>query len=119
MPATVHVLLETNDRTGFVIGVFADRGMAIDAARSWAQRRARRCHEMDLKTLGPAGAGTYDVIIDESGDRAHVSVGHCPSGERDDCAWHISPFEIVESPSHAGCEQPELLAKAAQEREAS
>ena len=116
MPATVHVLFETNDQTGFVIGVFADRGMAIDAARSWAQRRARRCHEMDLKTFGPAGAGTYRVIIDVSGDRAHVSVVHCPSGEHDDCAWHISPFEIVEQPIRARFEQPELLPKVAQER---
>jgi len=32
--------------------------MAIDAARSWALHRARRCRETDLKTLGASGAGT-------------------------------------------------------------
>jgi len=39
MPAIVYALMESN-RSVFV---FADRGMAIDAARYWAIHRARRC----------------------------------------------------------------------------
>jgi len=58
MPSIAYAVMETNGRSGFVIGVFADRGMAIDAARSWALHRARRCRETDLKTLGASGAGT-------------------------------------------------------------
>jgi len=115
MLAIVYVLVETDDRSGLVIGVFADRGMAIDAARSWALIRARRCREMDLKTFGASVAGTYEVVVDECDTRTRVSVLHCPSGERDDCAWHVSPFEIVGPPSRAEAEQPELLPPPPQE----
>ncbi|HME02423.1 MAG TPA: hypothetical protein VKG38_05270 [Solirubrobacteraceae bacterium] len=99
MPATVYVLTETNTRSGLTIAVFAERCMAIDAARSWALHRARRCREMGLKRFGASGAGTYEGVVAECDTRARVSVLHRPSGERDDCAWHGSPFEIVEPPA--------------------
>ena len=115
MAAIAYAVMETNGRSGFVIGVFADRGMAIDAARSWAIHRARRCREMDLKTFGASVAGTYEVVVDECDTRTRVSVLHCPSGERDDCAWHVSPFEIVGPPTRAEAEQPDLFPPPPQE----
>jgi hypothetical protein len=115
MSAIVYILMEANGRSGFVIGVFADRGMAIDAARSWALHRARRSREADLKTFGASDTGTYEVVVDECDARTRVSVLHRPSGERDDCAWHVSPVEIVGPPSRAEAEQPDLIPQPPQE----
>ena len=92
--------------------------MALDAARSWALRRAARCREMHLKTFGASGAGAYDVVIDEAGSRTHVFVVHCPSGERDDCASHVSAFEIVEPSAGDDAEKAELFPPPPQENTA-
>jgi hypothetical protein len=108
MPATVYVLFETSHQTGSVIGVFAARNRAIEAALSWALWRARRCHEMDLKTYGPADAASYDVVVSESEGHTRVGVVHCPSGEPDDFVWRVSPTEIIGSPADTGLEQPEV-----------
>ena len=108
MPATVYVLSKTN-YPSLVIAVFAHRGMALDAARSWALHRAARCRETDLKTFGPSGAGAYEVVVDESDGRTRVSVLHCPSGEYDARAWHVSPHEIVGPPACVEPQQPELF----------
>src|SRR5208283_4518203 len=67
------------------------------------------------KTFGASVVGTYEVGVDACDTRTRVSVLHCPSGERDDYAWHVSPFEIVGPSSRAEAEQPDRFPPPPQE----
>ena len=47
MPSSVVTLTETTARTGYVLGVFTDFTMAVDAARSHARHRIDWCNAAD------------------------------------------------------------------------
>ncbi len=98
MPATVFTLAETTDRTGYVVAVFRDREMAIDAARSHALHRAQRCRQQDARTFGLSAdhPNEYEVMVRVIGEITDVVVVHIPSGEDDAVSWHIRAFDVVE-----------------------
>lgn len=97
MPSKVYTLTETNGRTGFVVGVFAERATALETARSWADYRLARILVQDEKTFGrPVEPGTYFITVSEPDEHASVTIIHRPSGEADDMAWQIWPFDVVE-----------------------
>lgn len=96
MPAIVFTLAETTDRIGTVLGVFADRQMAIDAALSWARHRAQQCRAHDAKTFGDPGLiDTYQAHLRTLEHGAEAFVIYTPNGERDHLCWHVSPFEVI------------------------
>ncbi len=110
MPTKVFTLTETTDKTGYVLGVFADRAMAIDAARSHARQRIERCHAIDAKTFGAdVPAGTYVLVINEPDAHANISIVHQPSGETDGMAWQIWPFDVIERYPSDEAEQSDLF----------
>jgi hypothetical protein len=99
MTARVYTLTETTDRTGFALGVFAERVLAIEAALSHAEYRIARCIAADEKTFGrPVPEGTYVTSLVEPDEHAKVVIVHRPSGEEDGTAWQIWPFDVVERP---------------------
>lgn len=112
MTTRVYTLTETTGRTGFTLGVFAERAMAIDAALSHAAYRIARCIAVDAGILGrPAPEGTYVPSLLEPDEHAKLVILHQPSGEADDLAWQIWPFDVVERPSPSDAVQTELFAE--------
>jgi hypothetical protein len=110
MTATVFTLTETTDKSGYVLGVFADRAMAIDAARSHARHRIERCRAIDEKIFGaPVPMDEYDLIVNEPDTHANIAIVHRPSGEADGMAWQIWPFETIAQVSLAEAEQTDLF----------
>ena len=98
MPATVFTLAESSDRTGYVLGVFADRDRAIAAARSSAIVRVERCRMQDVKSFG-VGADRqddYEIVLRVVGETTDVVIAHIPSGENDGMSWQIRAFEVIE-----------------------
>ncbi|MBN9560431.1 MAG: hypothetical protein J0H14_06830 [Alphaproteobacteria bacterium] len=98
MPATVFTLAESSDRTGYVLGVFANRDRAIAAARANVIVRAARCRIQDVKTFG-VGADRqddYEIILRVVGETTDVVIAHVPSGENDGMRWQIRAFEVIE-----------------------
>ena len=114
MASKVYTLTETTDRTGYVLGVFAERAMALDAARSWARHRIDHCLRQDEATLGrPVPADTYVIAADEPDEHAKISIIHQPSGETDGLAWQIWPFDVVERERHEHAEIADPMANPA------
>ena len=111
MTARVYTLAETTDRTGYTLGVFAERALAIDAARSHAELRIARCVAADLNTFGrDVPAGTYVTSLVEPDEHARLVIVHKPSGEEDDVRWQIWPFDVIEPPNPADAVQTDLFA---------
>jgi hypothetical protein len=109
MALNVYTVTETTDRTGYVLGVFAERAMALDAGLSWAQHRINHCLRQDEAVLGhPPPADTYVIAVDEPDEHASITIIHQPSGETDGLAWQIWPFDVVERerPDHAQIVDP-------------
>ena len=118
MPTTVFTLTETTDRTGYVIGVFAERGMALDAGHSHARHRIDRCRASDERTFGqPVLADTYDIVVREPDAHANITSVHAPSGEIDTVAWQIWPFEIIQPEASTEPEQCDLFPRGVAELE--
>ena len=113
MTTRVYTLTETTDRTGFTLGVFAARSLAIDAARAHAEQRIARCIAADESTFGRAvPAGTYTAALVDPDDHAKLVIVHRPSGEEDDVRWQIWPFDIIEPPDLSDAVQTDLFAAA-------
>ncbi len=111
MAARVYTLTETTNRTGYTLGVFADRALAIDAARLHAEQRIARCVEADLNILGrDVPAGTYVTSLVEPDEHARLVIVHQPSGEEDDVRWQIWPFDVIEPPNASDAVQTDLFA---------
>ena len=98
MPATVFTLAESSDRTGYVLGVFADRDRAIAAARANAAVRAERCRMQDIKIfdVGTDRQDEYEIVLRVVGETTDVVTAHVPSGENDGMSWQIRAFEVIE-----------------------
>ena len=98
MAATVFTLAESSGRTGYVLGVFADRDRAIAAARANAIVRAERCRIQDIKTFG-VGADRQDdseIVLRVVGETTGLVIAHVPSGESDGMSRQIRAFEVIE-----------------------
>ena len=94
MPAKVYTLTETTDRAGYVLGVFADRTLAVDAAMSHARWRIERCLASDTKSFGgQVPEGTYSAVMTAPDEHAKLVIVHQPSGETDPVSWQIWPFD--------------------------
>lgn len=114
MRSKVFTLTETTGETGFVLGVFADKALALDAARSWANHRLRRCQQQDEATFGHRPAeGTYAVVETEQGEHVELSIVHAASGEADSLAWQIRPFDVARRKRVAHAEAASPSAQAA------
>ncbi len=61
MPTTVYTLLCQTDRTGQVLGVFADRVHAAEIARSCAATHAEKLRRQDQQTFKAPVAADIDV----------------------------------------------------------
>jgi hypothetical protein len=98
MPATVFTLAESSNRTGYVLGVFADRERAIAAARANAIVRAERCRIQDIETFGVSAdwQDDYEIVLRVVGETTDVVIAHVPSGENDGMSWQIRAFEVIE-----------------------
>ena len=113
MTTKVYTLTETTDRTGYPLGVFADRDMAIDVAYSHATLRIARCIAQDENTFGkPVAEGTYFSSLTSPDEHVKLVIVHQPSGEEDGVAWQIWPFDIVEPECAGEALQAELFATA-------
>ena len=109
MPDTVVTLTEITDRTGYVLAVFSDLGLAIDAARSHARQRIERCNIADEKLLGTANPpGTYEIAMNHDNLRANIFITHRPSGEVDAVQWQIRTFEVITPPLCTEPQHPQL-----------
>jgi hypothetical protein len=114
MTASVVTLTETTERTGYVLGVFSDFSMALDAARSNARRRIDRCNAADEKTFGgPNPPDTYAIVVNSDRSRADVFIAHRPSGDVDLVRWQLRTFEIIEPVALTEPQQPDLFPLAA------
>ena len=113
MTARVYTLTETTDRTGYTLGVFAERRLAIDAAYSHAEQRIARCIAADVNTFGrDFPSGTYVASHIEPDEYARLVIVHQPSGEEDDVRWQIWPFDVIEPPNPFDAVQTNLFAAA-------
>jgi len=66
MPTTVYMLLCQTDRTGQVLGVFADRAHAADIARCCAATHAEKLRRQDQQTFkAPVAADIYQVHVED------------------------------------------------------
>jgi hypothetical protein len=97
MPSRVYTLTQTNNRTGFVIGVFADRNQAIDAALLHAERMIQRYGFLAGNLLMPAhSADKYGIQIVTDDDRLKLYIVYRPTDELDLVSWDIWPFDVIE-----------------------
>lgn len=80
MSTNVHALTETNGRTGFVIAIFFDDTMAVDAARSHAKARVARCVASDARLQdGNPEPDAYTIRVEQ--------VGKCRCNDRACREW--------------------------------
>jgi len=96
MPTTVYTLLCQSDRTGQVLGVFADRAHAAEIARSYAAMHAETLRRQDQQTFNaPVAADIYQVHVDDLDSNVTVSVRHRFLDEPESYRWLVHGFEIV------------------------
>ena len=66
MPTTVYTLVCQTDRTGHVLGVFADRAHAAEIARANAAMYAEKLRRQDEKTFkAPVAGDVYQVHVED------------------------------------------------------
>ena len=96
MPTTVYTLLCQTDRTGYVLGVFADRAHATEIARANAAMHAEKLRRQDEKTFKAAVAGdVYQVNVEDFGSDLTVFIRHRFLDEPESYRWLVHGFEIV------------------------
>ena len=96
MPTTVYMLLCQTDRTGQVLGVFADRAHAADIARCCAATHAEKLRRQDQHTFtAPVAADIYQVPVEDLDSNVTVSVRHRFLDEPESFRWLVHGFEIV------------------------
>jgi hypothetical protein len=96
MPTTVYTLLCQTDRTGQVLGVFADRAYAAEIARCRAAMHADKLRRQDQQTFkAPVAADIYQVHVEDLGSNLTVSVRHRFLAEPELYRWVVHGFEIV------------------------
>jgi len=96
MPTTVYTLLCQTDRTGQVLGVFADRAHAAETARCCAAAHAEKLRRQDQQTFkAPIAADIYQVHFDDLDLNVSVSVRHRFLDEPESYRWLVHGFEIV------------------------
>ena len=75
MPTTVYTLFCQTDRTGHVLGVFADRAYAAEIARGYAADHAEKLRRQDQQTFkAPVAADIYQVHVEDLDSNVTVSV---------------------------------------------
>ena len=96
MPTIVYTLLCQTDRTGQVLGVFADRAHAAEIARSSAAMHAETLRRQDQQIFkAPVAADIYQVHVDDLDSNVTVSVRHRLLDEPESHRWLVYGFEIV------------------------
>jgi hypothetical protein len=74
MPTIVYTLLCQTDRTGQVLGVFADRAHAAETARCCAAAHTEKLRRQDQQTFkAPVAADIYQVHFDGPDSNVTVS----------------------------------------------
>jgi hypothetical protein len=77
MPTTVYTSLCQTDRTGEVLGVFADRAHAAETARCCAAAHAEKLRRQDQQTFKASiAADIYEVHVDDLDSNVTVSIRH-------------------------------------------
>jgi hypothetical protein len=96
MPTTVYTLLCQTDRTGQVLGVFADRVHAAEIARSCAATHAEKLRRQDQQTFkAPVAADIYQVHVEDLDSDVTVFIRHRFLDEPESYRWLVHEFEIV------------------------
>jgi hypothetical protein len=96
MPTTVYTLLCQTDRTGQVLGVFADRAHAAEITRFCAATHAEKLRWQDQQTFkAPVEADIYQVHVEDLDSNVTVSVRHRFLDEPESYRWLVHGFEIV------------------------
>jgi hypothetical protein len=96
MPTTVYTLLCQTDRTGQVLGVFADRVHAAEIARSCAATHAEKLRRQDQQTFkAPVAADIYQVLVEDLHSNVTVFIRHRFLDEPESYRWLVHEFEIV------------------------
>ena len=100
LPITVVTVAEHGTGTGYLIGIFEERSMAVEVALAHGAHRLQRCCTQDAATSGAVKADltAYILSIDTTGDTTEVFIRHQASGEPDDLTWCVRGFEIVRTP---------------------
>jgi hypothetical protein len=97
MPSKVYTLTQTNNRTGFVIGVFTNRAQAIEAAQSHADHTIRRfVFAAGHLVTPPDTADNYETQLVTTDDRTKLVIRYRPTDELDWVSWDIWPFDVIE-----------------------
>jgi len=87
MPITVYTLVCETDRSGHVLGVFADRARAAEIARDCAAARAQKLRRQDQET--------FKAPVEDQGSNLSVSVRRRFLDEPVPNRWQVQKFEIV------------------------
>ena len=96
MPTTVYTLLCQTDRTGEVLGVFADRAHAAEIARANAAMHAETLRRQDEKTFkAPVAADVYEVHVEDLDSDLTVFIRHRFLDEPETYRWLVHGFEIL------------------------
>jgi hypothetical protein len=96
MPITVYTLVCETDRSGHVLGVFADRARAAEIARGCAAARAQKLRLQDQGTLkAPVAPDIYEVHVEDLGSNLSVSVRRRFLDKPVPNRWQVQKFEIV------------------------
>jgi hypothetical protein len=96
MPTTVYTLLCQTDRSGHVLGVFADRAHAAEIARANAAMHAEKLRRQDEKTFkAPVAGDVYEVHVEDLDSDLTVFIRHRFLDEPETYRWLVHGFEIV------------------------
>jgi hypothetical protein len=96
MPITVYTLVCETDRSRHVLGVFADRGRAVEIARDCAAASAEELRRQDEETFkASVAADIYEVLVEERGSNLSVSVRRRFLDEPAPHRWQVQQCEIV------------------------